>query len=109
MLRGGRVSFFAIQDTSEGGRRTLVLTGEFDIAEAEQVATALLRVGSGATVVTLDLSGVTFMGVAGLRIVLFTRELCQQRGYEFRIVPGSAHVQRILEIAGLGEDRRQSA
>ena len=97
------MSFFAIQDTSEGGRRTLVLSGEFDIAEAEKVATTLLRVGSDATVITLDLSGVVFMGVAGLRIVLFTRELCQQRGYELRIVPGPPHVRRILEIAGLGD------
>ena len=96
-----RVSFFAIQDLSEGGRHVVVLSGELDIAEAEKAATALQRVGPTATAITLDLSGLTFMGATGVRVVLFARELCAQRGYEFRIVPGRAHVQRVFELAGL--------
>jgi anti-anti-sigma factor len=95
------VSFFAVQDFSEGGRHTFVLSGELDIAEGQQVVNALQRVGPQATAITLDLSELTFMGANGLRAVLFTRELCRQRGYEVRIVPGKAHVQRIFEMAGL--------
>jgi anti-sigma B factor antagonist len=95
------VSFFAVHDFSERGRHTFVLSGELDIAEGEQVVSALQRVGPQATAITLDLSELTFMGATGLRAVLFTRELCRQRGYEFRIVPGKAQVQHIFEMAGL--------
>jgi anti-sigma B factor antagonist len=97
------MGFFGIQDFSEGGRHTFVLSGELDIAQAWNLATALQRVRADDTAITLDLRRLTFMGSTGLRIVLLAKALCDQRGYEFRIVPGPAHIQRIFEIAGLGD------
>jgi anti-sigma B factor antagonist len=99
-----RHSFFAVQDVDCNGRHTFVLTGEVDIAQARELQEALQRVGTGTSAgITLDLSGLTFMGSTGVRIVLFARELCEQRGYEFRIIPGSASVQRVFALAGLSE------
>jgi anti-sigma B factor antagonist len=92
----------AVQESVVYGRHTLVLTGELDIAQAEEMAEVVRRVcGNGASSITLDLSGLTFMGSTGLRMVLLARDLCREHGYEFRIVPGPTHVQRLFEISGL--------
>jgi anti-sigma B factor antagonist len=100
----GRHSFFAVQDVDANGRHTFVLTGELDMAQARELQEALQRVATDASAgITLDLSGLTFMGSTGLRIVLFARALCEQRGYEFRIIPGSANVQRVFALAGVSE------
>jgi anti-sigma B factor antagonist len=95
-------AFFAVHDVAANGRHTLVLSGELDIAQAVKVKNALQRLGPrGSSAITLDLSGLTFMGSTGLRIVLLAKELCELWGYEFRIVPGPAHVQRVFEFAGV--------
>jgi anti-sigma B factor antagonist len=103
---GGRAArtpaFFAVQDVAADGRHTFVLSGELDIAQAVELKQALQRLGPlGSSGITLDLSGLTFMGSTGLRIVLLAKELCELWGYEFRIVPGPANVQRVFQFAGV--------
>ena len=41
------------------------------------------------------------MDSSGLRVVLVTNDLCQQRGIEFEILPGTPQVQRIFEATGV--------
>jgi anti-sigma B factor antagonist len=92
----------SVQDSVVGGRHTLVLTGELDVAQAADVEAVLQRVSANGTGgLTLDLSGLTFMGSTGVRLVLLARELCAKRGSEFRVVPGPPKVQQVFELTGV--------
>lgn len=96
-------SHLDVRESVRAGAHTLALNGELDLANAPQVEAALGRVcENGTRAVTLDLSGVTFMGSTGLRLVLHAKELCDANGWEFRVVPGPVNVQRVFEITGLG-------
>jgi anti-sigma B factor antagonist len=85
----------------DDGRRTLVLSGELDLASSWRLDCPLLQIGAdGARSFTLDLSGLTFIDSSGVRAVLAARGLCAARGCEFEVVPGPAHVQRVFEMSG---------
>jgi anti-anti-sigma factor len=87
-----------------GARRTLVLTGELDMACAPVLDSTLRRICSDRTeAITLDLSGLTFMDSTGLRTVLLAKELCEQHDCEFMLTPGSPQIQRLFEVTGLVE------
>jgi anti-anti-sigma factor len=47
------------------------------------------------------LSKLTLIDSTGLRAVLFAKELSDRHGYEFVLIPGPSHVQRLFELAGL--------
>jgi anti-sigma B factor antagonist len=82
--------------------RTLVLSGELDLASSWLLDCPLRRIGANGTrSFTLDLSGVTFIDSAGIRAVLAARGLCAARRCEFMLVPGPAQVQRVFEMSGL--------
>jgi anti-sigma B factor antagonist len=84
------------------GRHRLLLTGELDLAPAAELEATLLRLCSDRTkAIAIDLSKLRFMGSIGLRLILLARELCEQHGYEFRLVAGPANIQRIFEMTGL--------
>jgi anti-anti-sigma factor len=86
---------------SEGDHR-LEISGELDLASAGRLQTALEALRSGEiTAVIIDLSEVSFMDSTGLRAVLVGHRLCEERGYDFRLIPGPPAVQRLFELAGL--------
>jgi anti-anti-sigma factor len=86
----------------DDGQRTLALSGELDLASFWLMDHPLLQIGAdGAKSFTLDLSGLTFIDSAGVRVVLAARGLCAARGCEFSVIPGPAHVQRVFEVGGL--------
>jgi anti-anti-sigma factor len=41
------------------------------------------------------------MGSTGLRLILLAKELCEEHGYDFLLVPGPANIQRMFELTGL--------
>jgi anti-sigma B factor antagonist len=85
-----------------GTRRTLILSGEFDLASRPLLDEALTGVGhERIEALVLDLSGVSFMDSSGLHAVLVTKDLCDRRGCELLFVPGSAQVQRLFELSGV--------
>jgi anti-sigma B factor antagonist len=93
---------FEVQDVVSDGRHRLVLSGELDLAPAAELEALLLRLcADGTKEIALDLSKLRFMGSTGLRIVLLAKELCEQHGYEFRLVAGPANIQRMFEMTGL--------
>jgi anti-anti-sigma factor len=93
---------FQVQDVVSDGRHRLVLTGELDLAPAAELESMLLRLcGDGTKEIALDLSKLRFMGSVGLRLVLLAKELCEQHGYDFLLVPGPANIQRMFEMTGL--------
>jgi anti-sigma B factor antagonist len=93
---------FEVQDVVSDGRHRLVLTGELDLAPAAELEAMLLRLCvDGTKEIALDLSKLRFMGSTGLRIVLLAKELCEQHGYEFLLIPGPSNIQRMFELTGL--------
>jgi anti-sigma B factor antagonist len=93
---------FEVQDVVSNGRHRLVLTGELDLAPAAELEAMLLRLCSdGTKALAIDLSKLRFMGSIGLRLILLARELCDEHGYEFRLIAGPANIQRVFEMTGL--------
>lgn len=83
-------------------RRTLIFSGEFDLASRPLLDEALARVGQEPIeALVLDLSGVSFMDSTGLHAVLVARDLCARRGCELLFVRGSSQVQRLFELSGV--------
>jgi anti-sigma B factor antagonist len=99
---GGADTRFEIKQVVSGMRRTLLLSGDIDVASAPTLGGALAHVPMDRdTRLVLDLSRVTFIDSTGIRAIVVAQELCAQRGCEFSLVPGRAHVQRVFEICGL--------
>ena len=93
---------FAVHEAVYGAHHTLALSGELDIVSAAELEARLREVSSdGTTGITLDLSRVTFMDSAGLRAVLYAKELADSHECEFAVIPGPPNVQRLFELAAL--------
>jgi anti-sigma B factor antagonist len=74
--------------------------GELDIATSDRLAAALRAVDSSAAVVVLDLSGLTFLDAAGLRVLI---EAKQALGERLTLLPGPPVVQRMITLTGSGQ------
>jgi anti-sigma B factor antagonist len=98
----GDASPFEVDHVVSDGLHSLILRGELDIAPAADVEATVLRLcADGAGAIAIDLSGLTFMGSTGIRLVLSAREVCAERGCEFFVIPGPPSVQRLFELTGL--------
>jgi anti-sigma B factor antagonist len=65
------------------------------------VENALMRAEeSGATVIELDLAGLTFMDSSGVHLALDTRHRSRTNGYSLVLLEGPAAVQRVFELTG---------
>ena len=93
-----------VQDVVSGCRHILVLSGELDIASADQLEAIVRRVCGKATCeVVLDLTKLTFVDSTGLQAIIAAGELCEEHGREFMLVPGPKNVQRVFEVTHLTE------
>jgi anti-anti-sigma factor len=79
--------------------------GEIDLATAPLLS-AQLRLAEAVVVspapVVLDLTGVTFIGSAGLSVLLDHRERCAELGARLQVV-GTRVVTRVVAVAGLAQ------
>ena len=64
----------------------------------------LFRSSSTAETVVLDLSGLEFLGVAGLEMLAHARQRAASRSMALCLVDGPVCVDRALRAAGLHED-----
>jgi anti-anti-sigma factor len=79
----------------------LILSGELDLAGADELRSVILSLCEGhIDTLVLDLRKLTFLDSSGARVVLFTRDLCQEQGCDFLVVPGPAQVQLPFELCG---------
>ncbi len=93
-----------IESRQESDRVVIAMDGELDMANAPALQAAIESDElAPAAAVVLDLQGLTFLDSTGLRVILAARELCWRRGQEFAVTPGSAQVQRLLSVTGVGE------
>jgi anti-anti-sigma factor len=81
---------------------TLILTGALDGASAHALEAEIERLcAEGVTGITLDLRELTYIDLTGVAVIAFRCGLCQKRGYDFALIPGSRFIHRVFERAGV--------
>jgi anti-sigma B factor antagonist len=91
-----------VHDAISCGRHTLVLVGELDLASAPYLETMIERICAESThAITLDLSKLSFIDSTGLYIMISTSKRCEALGYDFLLIPGAEHIQRLFKLTGL--------
>jgi anti-sigma B factor antagonist len=89
----------AVRIDEDEGSLAVRPVGELDIASASALEDSLRRaLESGAASVALDLTRVTFIDSAGVRVLLWADAHSREEGDRFRIDSGSAGVRRLLEL-----------
>ncbi|HEY3868255.1 MAG TPA: STAS domain-containing protein [Actinocrinis sp.] len=89
--------------TAERGGTVVAAVGELDMAAAQDLWRELEpRLVGGARVV-LDGTGLTFLDSSGLRILLQAVKVAAADGADFRIVAPQPAIQRVFDLAGVGE------
>lgn len=81
--------------------RVLHVAGELDTLTAPLLQVRLLEHQAQVGHVVLDLSDVTFLGSAGLAVLVGAKDDADSRGCQLLLVPGSRIVKRALEATGL--------
>lgn len=88
---------------------TLRVSGDLDAFGIPALQTGLDEIWAhDVRRVTVDLTGVTFLGVAGLHALLRARSTAERRRARLTLRVGSGHMARILELSGAREITEQS-
>ena len=93
----------AIDPTTPTDRCRVILTGEIDLANAEEflvLAQAMIAECPEARF-TIDLSGVTFIDSTGLAMLVRIRTAATDAGMDLRLAGTPPRVRQLLEITGL--------
>ncbi len=98
---------FSVDSTSGDGKHTLTLSGELDIASADQLTSALdgLTLASGEQLV-IDLTAVGFMDSTGLRVLIDADRRATAATAELTIVTGESPAKRVLELTRMDDHMR---
>lgn len=96
----GEIIRFDIVDHGPGVR-VLHVVGELDTLTAPLLAVRLGGQVAEVDRLVLDLSDVTFLGSAGLAVLVGAKDDADSRGHRLFLVPGSRIVRRALEATGL--------
>jgi anti-sigma B factor antagonist len=81
---------------------TVVLDGEIDIATAPAIRRLLLAAISGGDVhLTVDVSGVTFIGAAGIGVLVAAANRAREAGGGLSLLAPSPQVRRLLDVCPL--------
>jgi anti-sigma B factor antagonist len=85
------------------GVTVLAVSGEVDMVSAPALRDALVNgLADGGTFV-VDMTGVTFLGSAGLAVLVEAARLAPQHSATLKVVATARAVTRPLEATGLGE------
>ncbi|MET0135695.1 MAG: STAS domain-containing protein [Kibdelosporangium sp.] len=88
----------------EAGAAVVRLAGEIDLATEEDFAEALEHgLRDQPPVIMIDLTEVTFLGSAGLHVLLQANDAARRQGCALRVAHGGAFAQRVLSVAGLDQ------
>ena len=81
---------------------TVVLDGEIDIATAPAIRRFLLAAISGGNVhLAVDMSGVTFIGAAGIGVLVDVANRAREAGGSLSLLAPSPRVQWLLDVLHL--------
>jgi anti-anti-sigma factor len=95
---------FAVEARRNRRTALVALRGELDLLTVSKVAEVLdgleLR-ADGLRHVVLDLRGLTFLDVLGLKELIRQNEYARSNRHNLAVVRGTAAIQRILELTGV--------
>jgi anti-sigma B factor antagonist len=81
---------------------TVVLDGEIDIATAPAIRRFLMAAINGGNVhLAVDMSGVTFIGAAGIGVLIAAANRAREAGGGLSLLAPSRQVRRLLDILHL--------
>ncbi|OLT14618.1 anti-anti-sigma factor [Pseudonocardia sp. CNS-139] len=81
--------------------RVMHVVGEIDTLTAPILRTRLEEQVAEVPLLVLDLSEVSFLGSAGLAVLVAAKDEADRRRHTLRLVPGTRIVTRALEATGL--------
>jgi anti-anti-sigma factor len=79
---------------------TLVVTGEIDMATAPQLRQEILGRLSSTETLFLDLAGVSFMGIAGVHVLVASQRRAGLLDKQIVLARTSSAVERVLDLTG---------
>lgn len=83
---------------------TVRVSGELDMADADEVAEMLSRAAStGRAILRVDLSGLTFADSSAIKALLVGAKTAEANGVDYQLVNPHGNVQRLLSVTGLNE------
>ncbi len=95
---------FEVQVDRSGSHLTLFVSGEVDALAAPALLEAFLRHNSpAASLVWIDVAGVSFFDSSGLLVVQQLQQRTSEGGGTFQLVDPSPAVERIMQITGLDQ------
>jgi anti-anti-sigma factor len=95
---------FSVESEPRGAAVRLRLTGDLDLATAEEAERAILQAEDARPhVLIIDLSELAFMDSTGLRVILSASTRAQEQDRRVVLVKGPLVVQRVFEITRLAE------
>jgi anti-sigma B factor antagonist len=81
---------------------TVVLNGEIDVATAPAIRRFLMAAISGGDVhMAVDMSGVTFIGAAGIGVLVAAANRAREAGGGLSLLAPSRQVRRLLDVLHL--------
>jgi anti-sigma B factor antagonist len=93
---------FEVRELEAAGVRTLVLTGELDLASSGVLVAAISKAcAEGAQSIVLDIGALEFIDSTGVREIVAGQALCHEHGASFQLTRGGPRVERVFEVAGL--------
>jgi anti-anti-sigma factor len=93
----------SIQAQQRGSDLVVRIAGEIDISNASEVSSALEEVvPNGTPAIVVDLSRVTYLDSAGVKLLMHLADRLRLRRRELRlVVPDNAPIRAVLELTGL--------
>jgi anti-anti-sigma factor len=102
--RSTRSDHLIIEAYRQDDRRTLVLTGELDLASARSFEDTVVRACvDGASELVLELGQLEFIDARGLDAVLSAKTVCARSGCAVSLTPMQCSDRRTFELARLAE------
>lgn len=77
--------------------------GELDLATVPTLDEALTAALACSRLTTLDLSGLSFLDVAGVHLIVDTCASAFASGRRLTVIPAAAHLQRLFTLTGTNE------
>jgi anti-anti-sigma factor len=95
---------FAVAINRDGGRATITLTGDVDLAGVPELERARDEVLAAAPVaVLIDLTEVAFIDSSGLRFLIDTNTLAEQQGWKLELLRPSPNAMTVFVVTGAEE------
>jgi anti-anti-sigma factor len=89
-----------IEPTPSGENMVMLISGEADLACAEDLAKAFGAALAGGEPLIVDCSQITFMDSTGLKVLIEARQLAQRCHISFHLAAVPEPVSHVLELSG---------